>query len=212
MTSIFEPIFVPSKLEDDARDHISAWIETYLREVTRQTLGPAAVGKIPTPASISSRNDFVKFPEDNLPAIVIINAGVVDEPVPDGEGIYGAWWAMGVGVLASASTEDATRLVTQIYGAALRALLVQKPNMNNGGYQVEWVDETYDDMPIEDQTRTLRSVRLVFRVWVDEVVTRWSGPAAPDPPDPVTMPGSQWPTADEVVVETNIVGHDEEVS
>lgn len=198
-------------LEDDTREHLRAWIETYLREVTRQVLGPASMDQIPTPQSINTRNDFIKFPEDRLPAIVIINSGLADEPEADGEGIYHGWWALGIGVVCSASTEDATRVLAQIYGAAIRALMVQKQRLNGKPYQVLWVDESYDDMPNDDQTRTLRTVRLIFRVWVDEVVSKWAGPAAPDPPDPDTQPGSQWPTADDVIVETIIVGLDEEV-
>jgi len=208
MTSIFEPIYVAQKLEDVIKAQIEEWMPTYIREVERQFFGQ--MDRIPMPKSVTSRNQFDKFPEDQLPMIVVVNSGLADEPIKHGDGVHTAWWAIGIGIIASASTEEASRQITDVYGAAIRALLLQKPDIGGNAAGVEWVDEIYDDLPTDDQARSLRSARLVFRVLVDDVVTSWGGPAEPDDPDPA-MPGSQWPTADDVIIETNIVDQIEEV-
>jgi hypothetical protein len=42
---------------------------------------------------------------------------------------------------------------------------------------------------------------IVFRVGVEQVVSKWAGPPHPVPPDPVTQPGSEWPPVEETDVE-----------
>lgn len=57
---------------------------------------------------------------------------------------------------------------------------------------VHWVDEGYTDLAA-DAERTLFNGQLEFEVSVDLVVDRFGGPSSPA--DPVTQPGTDWPTA-----------------
>lgn len=208
--SIFGQIFTPHILEERIKTLLGEWMPTYLQEVELQSLGPSERGKLEIPKSIVSRNEFSKFPEDQLPMLVVINAGVADDPIRDGESIYGAWWAIGIGIIVSAKDEESTARACGIYSAAVRGVMIQKGGTVSQG--VEWADETYDDVPTDDdQSRTLRAARLIFRVYIDDVVQSWGGPAEPAEPDPDVQPGSEWPTADTVEVVTRLVPPDGEV-
>jgi ribosomal protein S2 len=74
---------------------------------------------------------------------------------------------------------------------------------------VELMDETFVDIPTPERERSMRSVQVIFRVLVDNIVTRYGGPPYPTDPDPMTQPGTQWPDAETADVTVVIEGEGE---
>jgi hypothetical protein len=102
-------------------------------------------------------------------------------------------------------------MLAKIYGAAVRAIMLQKPSLGGVSSGIEWYDESYRDVSV-DQQRTVRSAVLTFQVWIDGVVVRGAGPTTPIPPDPETQPGSQWPKVEEADATVVLVPPNEEVN
>jgi hypothetical protein len=203
--TIFAPIFDGTVLTDAVKATLKKWMPTYLGEIEFQR--HLAKGSIPTPKWYTERNEFTTFAEDQIPLVVVISPGVIEPPTHNGEGMYTGWWGLGVGVVAAANTETNSDRLAKIYGAAVRSILLQKPGLDaswdfNG---IVYVDESYDDVPDPEQERTMRAARLVFRIAINNVVTKWAGPDEPDPED---LPGSQWPTVE--TAEATVTREEEE--
>lgn len=192
MASIFNPIFVAHKLEIAVMDTLARWMPTYLAEIENQ-LG-AEEGRIPAPRTYTTKNEFSFWPADQYPVCVVVSPGLAEAPRREGNGNYTAWWSLGVGVIASANTEEATNNLSKIYAAAVRAIMLQQQTMSPAGSPpvtagIEWLDESYDDLPDENQERTLRASMWVGMALIDSVVTSQTGPLEPDP----DQAGSEWP-------------------
>lgn len=197
--SVFGPLVDGSQVEVWTRDVLRTWMATYLGELERRT-GRAA-GSLPLPRSYVTVNDFTRWPEDQLPAVIIVSPGLAAEPTRRGSGDYHASWVIDVGVIVSAATHAATRDLAKLYALAVRAALLQHRSLGGNATNVDWLDESYDDLPPEPE-RTLAAGLGRFHVAVDGVVNTDAGTARPDPPpDPAVAP-ADWPTvrADGVTV------------
>lgn len=203
---IFRPIFSADVLEEAVIATLRKWMPTYLQEIELQRGWER--GRIQSPRTYGTRNEFSAFPDEVMPIVVVVSPGLVDSARPDGEGRYIGWWSLGVGVVARANDEENTNRLAKVYAAAVRAILLQKQGLDGswafGG--VEWVDENFTEIPnTAERERTIRSAQVIFRVWVDELVTRNAGPAHPAEPDPSTQPGSDWPDVETADVRVNVV-------
>lgn len=166
-----------------------AWFPTYLREIElKQGL---VEGKIPPPRTYTTRNEFASFPEDQMPICVVISPGLAGEPHKEGNGTYSGWFSLGVGVLASAATEEDTNFLSKVYGAAVRAIMLQKQGLGGICKGIEWADESYNDLPDIDQTRSIRASQWIGLAYIDNIVDQYGGPNGE--PDPEEQPGSEWP-------------------
>jgi hypothetical protein len=205
-SSIFEPIFDASLLEDSVIATLRLWLPEYLAEIRIQR---ASDVDFPDIRSYATRNEFTTFPDESIPMIVVISPGLAGHPSMDGEKRISAWWSLGIGIIAAANTEKNSSRLAKVYGAAVRAIMLQHQALDeNWEYSaVDYVDEDYNDVPDPDQERTMRAARLIFRVKVENVVTAFAGPAEPDPTDP----GSEWPTITSADVDVEIVPITEEV-
>lgn len=204
MSDIFGPILVGSTVEQAVMETLRTWMPTYIEEIELQ-LGRAR-GLIPPPKMYTTRNRFESFPDDRMPMCVVVSPGFTDQPTADGEGNYFGWLGMGVGCIAAARDAEAAGFLSKLYAAAARAILLHNPGLkdalgNPRAIGTEWVDESYDDTIVSEEDKTVKAAYVLFRVKVDNVVSRWTGPITP--PDPAILPGSQWPTAD--IVDTKVV-------
>lgn len=201
--SIFGTIRSGIELEAAAADTMALWMPTYIRELERQY--GRTLGLIPPPRMYTNRNRFEAFPEDQMPLCIVVSSGLVDTPLKEGDGTYRAWFSLGVGFLASAKDEDAATFLSKFYAAAGRAVLLQKPSLGGFASGTEWIDETYDDEVITEDERTMKATYLIFRVLLDKLVARYGGPVEPVAPNPATQPGSQWPTAQTVNIDIEVM-------
>jgi hypothetical protein len=152
---------------------------TYLAEMERQTgRNPQTLPHI---RGWALHSEFEALPgEEQLPLCVVVSPGLVDEPTKDGAGAYRTKWGLAVAVVVSANTPEASRTLVGLYAAAARGSLLQRRSLGGVARGVEWLDERYDDLDINDE-RSLAAARLVFAVDVGDVVSVKEGPVEPDP-------------------------------
>ena len=191
--TIFGPIFDGSLLTRAVMATLKTWYPTYIKEIEIQRGWPT--GQIPAPKTYTERWAFDSYPDDKMPAVVVVCPGMAQPPRADGDGTVNGWWALGVGIIAAASTEDNSERLAKVYGAGARLILSQKGWLDeswefNG---CEVMDESYIDVPDMEQSRTMRSAQVIAHVQVLNMWNEWAGPAATSAPDPVGQPGSQWP-------------------
>ncbi len=194
MTDVFEPIFDGSVLTRSVIATLKNWMPTYIQEVEVQR--GYTQGAIPVPRIYTERNEFTTFADDMIPMVIVISPGLAGEPHHDGEGRYSGWWGLGIGVIAAANTEENSERLAKIYGACVRAIMLQHQALDEvWEYSgVQYLDETFIDVPDPEQQRTMRSARVVMRVAVENITNKWAGPDAPIPATP--GPGDDWPTVE----------------
>lgn len=196
MGSWFGPIIGGEQLEVAVKDTLKLWLPTYLAEIERQRgLDPRS---LPMIRNFTFANELEKFPEDQLPVAVIISPGIGgDLPTMDGEGQYTAKFICGIAVIVSADTQTNTNRLSKMYGAAIRACLLQQPSLGGFASGVEWQDERFDDIPSEDR-RSLAAAQEIFHMEVSGITNERLGMAVP-PDDPYAVP-AEWPEAETVQV------------
>jgi len=199
---IFDRIVSANQVEEALRDHIRLWMPVYIQEMELQ-LGRER-GKVPVPRSFMVAGVLEQLRENQLPGILVQSPGVTGLPYHDGYGMYTATWRMIVTGLISALDQESTRAVAKLYGAALRGIIVQKPTLGGFAINSQWTGESYSDLPSPDGERNLTLVSVHADVTMEDVVNKMGGPRtypSPDPPDPATQPGSQWPLVEEVDID-----------
>jgi len=192
VTEFFDTIVTGAQVEAWLQAHLQLWLPTYIAEMERQT--SRAAGVLPLPRRYTTFNRFDKFPEDQLPCIVVVSPGLQDIPAKTGEGRYRARWTLGVGCVVSASTQEASEELAKVYAAAVRACVLQRPSL--GGYTrgAGWLHERYDDLPTTD-SRSLAAGQVIFWVEVDAVTNVNAGPTQPDPESDYLQPYGDLPVA-----------------
>jgi len=200
-STLFGPIVSGGDVEAWCVDLLRTWYGTYLSEVERQAGLDA--GTLQRPRAVVRVPSLDKWPEDQLPALLVISVGTAETPLKQGSGSYRARWDVGTACICSARGEAETRAIAMLYGAALRALFIQRPSLDGRAHGTVWTSETYDDLDYDDG-RTLAAAIVGFTVEVHDVVVGNAGPLAPDDPlDPDTQPWPLDPIADEVAVVVN---------
>lgn len=180
-------------------NHLGTWMPTYIAEVERQSsLDPRS---LPAIRSFTTRNEFTKWPEDQLPAVVVVSPGAAGEGIrKEGDGRYRVRWVVGVAVVASARDQATTNRLAKLYIAAARAAILQHASLGGFAEGVEWEDERYNDLP-PAQERTLSAAQDIFTVEVRDVLTAGSGPVDPVE-DPYDVPEA-WPSVEAVTITVN---------
>lgn len=201
--TIFKPIITRQEVELRVTNTLKDWIDTYLAEVERQN--GLDVRQLPRPRSYSRRNEFDHWPEEQIPAVIVVSPGLVGRPVANGSGEFRGQWGVGVAVIAEGQDVNNTRDLVGYYTAAIRALILQRPSLGGFAMGVTWEDERYDDISDIDVGRTLASGQVVFQVEVEGIVSTKAGPVTPDTP-PVDPPpvSPTWPIATQVTADVEL--------
>lgn len=185
------------------RGHVRQWIleglrlymPDMLREAERSQGYP--VGQALAPRSFPVAPDLRKFPEAQIPAVVIGLPGIAADPHRGAKGVYSANWLMALTALVHGPTFEDTEALGDVYGLALTLLMVKQaggfaatpgyagPALNVEG--VTWLDLSYDDLPWA-RSRTLVAATLTVRVDIRGVV-QTGGLSAPTA-DPTVDPGA----------------------
>lgn len=193
--TIFGAIKDGTHVEAAMIEHLENWQLTYLAEVERQNgLEPRF---LPPMRSFVTVKEFDKWPEEQLPACIVIAPGLAEPAVADGEGKFRSKWMLGIAVICSAPTKEDTNRLAKWYTSAFRTAVLQHPSLGGFAQGVEWRDEAFSDVS-EDAQRTLSSGQAMFVVEVRDTVDRRGGPVVV-PPDPYG--DLEWPTVNEVSVE-----------
>jgi hypothetical protein len=136
----------------------------------------------PTPRSYTRKTRFDKWPEDRCPTIVVYCRGLA-EPPDRRSGGHDARWAVGVAAIVSANTEENTDKAAKLYGALIRAILLQEGSLHGFARGTDWMDESFDEVP-SMANRSLGSAEELFWVEVENVVNARELPLMPDGPLP----------------------------
>lgn len=175
--NIFGPLVTGSQVEAAALNTLKLWAPEYLAWVARET------GRDPDsltlPRSWVTSVDTDRWPEEQLPSVMLISTGLTGEPSRDGKGRYTAHFAIGLAVVVSARDRATTDELAKLYTAALRAILLQHQSLGGLAQAVEWVDERYDALPDGKSRRQLAAGQVVFRVQVSNVISGKTGPRVP---------------------------------
>jgi hypothetical protein len=197
--TIFERIVTANDVEQWVVALLRKWSGTYISELERQH-GYAA-GTLARVKGWTLATTFDKWPEDQVPGLLVVSPGLIPPPVKSGGGVYRATWRVDVGCLCSARTMQQSHEQAQLMIAAHKSIVAQKPSLEGHAIGAAWVDETYDPLDFDD-TRSLYAGYASFAIEVDNVLTTLAGPLTPDEPlDPDTDPWPLWPTVETFDVE-----------
>ncbi len=190
--TVFARILTGDDVERWVIDTLWTWSGTYLAEVERQH--NLAAGALQRPRAWLVAPSWDKWPEDQVPAVVVQSVGLAEPASREGRGAYRARWQVGVGCIVSARTQAETHRMAQLYVAAHRALLIQRPSLGGRAEGVVWQDEDYTQL-VYDDLRSLGMGAATFSVEVADVTSWGVGPTSPSEPlDPDTAPWPLWPT------------------
>ncbi len=181
---VFKDIISSDELDVQINATLSMWMDTYLAELDRQR---GFSTPIPGIRSYVTLQDFRHDPENQTPAVVVVNAGTTGRPQKTGEGWYRSTFLVAVAVITSTKDQASTRRMSQVYGAAVRAIMLQKKAGANMVSDVAWLGEANDQID-RDAGDQLAACTNSFELMVDGIVKeRGAGPAAPSTatPDPV---------------------------
>lgn len=198
-TNLFERIVTPEDVEGAMRATIAEWAPDYFAELERNA--GYAPGEVARPAGVITTREFAKWPEDQLPLILVMSGGTIGKPVRRARGTYEAAWAVTVAAIVSDVDQGESRRLMAVYAGAIRAMVLQhkmlKSSLHEDGFAtfLAWEGETYSDIDFVD-SRNLDSCRVNFSVGVEQVVTEQAGPREPSE-DPLEDPG-EWPGVSEV--------------
>jgi len=177
---VFGRMFVPRDLEEAALATVRLWLPTYLAEIERQR--GLDVQSIPTIGSYSTSNEFYKWNEDAIPALIAVSPGRVPRRAERrANGQIDAWYRIGLAVIVGGADREDVRRISGLYGAAVRGGILQHQTLGDFGAEtIEWTDERFTDIPNEQQ-RTLGSVQEFFEVLVPNVANWRLGRLVPEP-------------------------------
>lgn len=207
--SAFGALVAASDLEAAALAQLQVWFADYLAEVERHH--GLAVGSLPLPRSWEVSSTVERFPEDQLPAVMLASPGLADPPLADGAGTYTARWQLVVATQVAARGNRLALRLARLYALAVRALMLQQQDLAPLQVRrVDWMDERYRLLDsVDDRTTCVAEVELA--VEVRDVTTRHAGPLAPLlGPGAVGPDSPAWPLATSADVELITVPIEEE--
>jgi hypothetical protein len=194
--SVFGLLSGPEDVEKAVLAALQKWLPTYLREVERHR--GLEKGALPEIRSYSIVSDYDRYPQEQLPSIVIESAGLVSGSLEqNGKGYYSGRYAVEVSVTYAADEGLPARFGAERYGEAVRAALVQNALLDEDVELVAWVDESTVG---ENDKRSRRVTNVnAFEVALHNIVSDRKGPADPDPDAP-----NETATVQEIDVQTEV--------
>lgn len=192
---VFGHIVTSAHVEAAVIDALQTWEETYLAEIERQSgLDPHTLPKI---RSWTTSRELRKWPEDQLPAVVVVSPGTVDRTHKSSDHIA-AKWLLGLAIVCSGRTQEETNQLAKFYAGAFRAALLQNPSLGGLARGVTWQSERNNEVGSESE-RSIASCQAIFEVDIDQSVgTERYGMT--EPPDDPYDPDPTWPTVEETEV------------
>jgi hypothetical protein len=197
VANVFGPVVTLRTVEQGMASFLRTWFLDYLDEVEREE--GYAPGEIERPRGIPIASEFDKWPETQIPCLLVLSAGLAGPPQRQGDGSYTTDWQIGIAPIVKSIDEQETRNLASAYTAAVRMAVMQHQGLEGLGRVLRWRDETYDGGPLE-RRRTMAVGRFVCDVQIDRTVID-TGPTEPSnppidpgdpPPDPSPDPGP-WP-------------------
>lgn len=190
-TNVFGPIVTLRTVEQGMAAFLRIWFLDYLAEVERRE--GYQPGEIERPHGIPVASEFDKWPEEQIPCLLVLSSGLASPADRLGDGSWTTIWQIAVAPVVKSTDEDEVRRLASAYTAAVRTAVMHKRGLEGLGRVVRWVDEVYDGGPLE-RRRTHAVGRFVCDVEIDSTIED-GGPLIPSSPplDPETV----WPPPDD---------------
>jgi hypothetical protein len=186
--NLYGAVITARDVREAVIDNLKDWSPAYIGEVSVQSDRPrCGDGALPPFRSFGTATSFSTFPEDQLPACVVVVPGLAETPVRQGDGTYLAEWSVGIGVVVSGKDRESTDDLVRLYSAAVRMAMIQKPSMGGFAISSRWIDESYDELAYDD-SRTIAAGIVSLGIEVDAVMNAYGGPKTP-PEDACVDPG-----------------------
>lgn len=174
--SEYGTIVTEKQVRAAVKAHLLEWTPAYLAELARQD--GLADNAYPLFRSYVSSGDAIEtWPEDQLPACVIVAPTLAAPPERNGRH-FSAQWLVGIGVVVSANDREATADLVGQYTAAVRGAMTQHGSVGGFAEETVWLDERYNELG-NDGSRTIAAGRNLFRVTIPKVMQVYGGPMQP---------------------------------
>lgn len=189
--NLYKRIVTPQAVEQAVAATLALWMPDYLGELER--IEGYDAGQVALPQGYITLSQFAKWPEDQLPLLLVVSPGLAQAPTRQHGSSYEAEWRIEVVAIVSDTDEENTRQLASTYAGAIRAALLQhkmlKSSLHPDGFAqfTKWRNEKYSDVDFTD-LRTLDSCRVFFTIGVEDVVTEQAGPREPSS-EPGVDPG-----------------------
>lgn len=201
-SNIYGEIWSKQAVEKRLIASIDDWITYYLGEQER--IDGWEANAIERPRGVIRMTDLAKWPEDQIPLIVVSCGTAL--PAKHENGRWQATFPMTVGIIVSDLSRESSRDLADSYAAAVRGAVLQHKRLKSVAYpegidgSVEWSAESDNPLATSDSS-TLAASAVSFAVTINNAVTTAAGPRTipTEPPDvdpgdwPVVKPGQ--PTA-----------------
>lgn len=184
--TVYGPVVTGEDVENAVIGTLRLWTPAYVAEISAHSgRGRATLPKF---RSFTSAAEADAWPEDQLPACVVVSPGLYRQPWKDGNGKYRAQWDVALAAICSGSDRASTLKLLRLYCAALRLTALQNPSLGGFGEGVTWLDESYDDSLGFEDSRTIAMGLVRLAVEVSSVVSSFGG-LKQVPTDPDADPG-----------------------
>jgi hypothetical protein len=184
---VFKDIISIDEVEQQILVNLENWMPTYFNEVCRQrSFDPA---NYPVIRSWVTLQKFRHEPQNQTPAIVLINAGSIGRATKNGEGWWRTTFVFAISAIISARDEAAAADTSKLYEAAVRAIMLQKRAGYDMVSDVSWVGVSFD-APDVNSPDMLAAATSTFEIVCDGLVKSiGAGPLAPilTTPDPLPV-------------------------
>lgn len=189
MTVLYGPLGHSGQITAAAKTHLQAWLPAYLAEMERQT------GRDPQDLPIArawrTAAEIDQWLSDVPPAVLIACPGTLDTRMAERRAArnfrgYHADWDLRVAVIVEVGGTGDPDELAGIYGAAIRAALMQHPTLTDDIRVSAWTGEILDDVPSR-QSQTLGMAINHFTVQTRGLLPTTGGPSEP-PDDPYAVP------------------------
>lgn len=189
---VFGNLVTGTDVEAAALSTLKLWAPAYMAWAERST--DRAPGSLPAPRSWVTASGVERWPEEQLPSVLLVSTGLAEPPSLDGSGSYRGTFALGLAVVVAARDRADADALAKLYVATLGAILLHKPSLGGLAAGVEWTDEKYDALPGDPaKRRQLAAGQAVYTVDVRDIRSgRGAGPLTP--PDDPQAPAPDDPT------------------
>lgn len=194
VSAAYGQVITGRDVELEVTEHLQAWFPDALAEIERQSTEfdhdnpETALREV---QAWERADDVLKWPESDLPAIVVVNQGFADY-FDDGSGVLRANATFGVLAVTSASTRDNTATLAKLYSAAVLMVFSQHPGIDGFAEGTMALSQGWNPLPLDDKSRSMAAGYTLFRASVPGVVNTRGGLLEPSddpyttPPDPQT--------------------------
>ncbi len=174
----FGPVITAGDIRGGLKTVLTASLPSVITAVCNQkSISPSLV---PPPAAWGGPTDPSALPAGtSVPLGVISAPGTTRDPVKRGNGDYELQWDAGVGLISSHPDSETGQRLSEIYGAAIRACILQNGSLGGVADSVRWVDESNEETAW-NSGQSVWAATVIFAVTCVAVVDGYAT-AGPDP-------------------------------